>query len=138
MLHAAGVSSTARLTELRAERAARALIDVHHALETSVLDDLEVPDGTLEKLHAIRELAVIQLERLGGRVRRNGPLRLAIEAACRSYRDWTSHETGSSGELRTAEDLSVAVLRLRSALGAVPARSASGGAALAIGFEEFP
>lgn len=122
------MSTTARLNELRAQRAARALVEIHRAIDSTLLDAAPGDDET-ERLSVMRELAVMQLERLGPRVRRNETLRGAIEAACRSYRDWTEQDPGTSEEQRSADALSVSMIGLRSATGPLvplPAQPATG------------
>lgn len=111
------MSTTARLNELRAQRAARALVEIHRAIDSTFLDAAASPDDESERLSVMRELAVMQLERLGPRVRRNETLRGAIEAACRSYRAWTEHDPGTAAEQRSADALSVSMIGLRSATG---------------------
>jgi hypothetical protein len=111
------MSITARLIELRASRAARALLEIHHTIDGAILVDGSCTADQLERLSIMRELAVMQLERLGARLRRNPTLRDAIAAACRAYREWTAHEPGSAAEQRGADSLSVRVLELRSTMG---------------------
>lgn len=111
------MSTTARLNELRAHRAAQALVDIHRAIDAAWLHDLPQADEETERLCLMRELAVMQLERLSVRVRRNETLRSAIEAACRSYRAWTAEDPGTDAEQRCADALSVSMIGLRSALG---------------------
>jgi hypothetical protein len=112
---------TARLVRLRAERAARTLVEIQRAIDASVLHTaLDAPE--LEALAGLRDDTVVQLERLLGRMRRHDGLRGAIVAACRSYREWSALDPDSAPAQRLADDLSVRVLELRSALGVIVPR----------------
>lgn len=107
------MSLLARLAELRASNASCALVQLQQAIDRAVLDCSSCNDDQLEQLCILRELAVLQMERLGPRVRRNPALRNAIEAACRAYRTWGDQEGGTEDEQRTADELTVRVLELR-------------------------
>src|SRR5688500_12932814 len=99
------MSFLARLAELRASRASCALVQLQQAIERAVVDATSCNDEQLERLCILRELAVMQMEHLGPRVRRNPALRNAIEAACRSYRLWTEQDGGTDEEQHRAEEL---------------------------------
>lgn len=110
------MSLLARLAELRASRAAHALVQIQQAIDRAVVDPGSCTDDQLERLCILRELAMMQLDRLGPRVRRNRPLRDTIEAACRAYHAWGEQEAGTEQEQRIADELAVRVLELRTVL----------------------
>lgn len=113
------MSLLARLAELRASRAACALVELQQAIDRVVLDAAACTDEQLERLCILRELAVLQMESLGPRVRRNSALQSAIEATCRAYRAWSEHEGGTEREQRAADELAVRVLELRTVTAAL-------------------
>ena len=119
------MSLLARLAELRAARAACALVQLQQAIDRVVLDASACTDVQLERLCILRELAIVQMESLGPRVRRNPALQGAIEAACRAYRRWCDQDGGTDEEQSAADDLAVRVLELRTVTAALEAEEAS-------------
>lgn len=113
------MSLLARLAELRASRAACALVELQQAIDRVVLDAGACTDEQLERLCILRELAIVQMERLGPRVRRNQTLRSSIEATCRAYRQWGDEDGGTAEEQRWADELAVRVLELRTVTAAM-------------------
>ncbi|MDQ3034300.1 MAG: hypothetical protein M3Y87_17970, partial [Myxococcota bacterium] len=111
------MSLLARLAELRATRASAALVELQQAIDRAVLDTDSCSDDQLERLCILRELAVMQMETLAPRVRRNPTLRGAIEASCRAYRAWGEEDGGTDDEQRLADELAVRVLELRTVTG---------------------
>jgi hypothetical protein len=107
------MSLLARLAELRASRAASALVQLQQAIDRVVLDASACTDEQLERLCILRELAIVQMESLCPRVRRNPALQGAIEAVCRAYRAWCDQDGGTDQEHTAADDLAVRVLELR-------------------------
>jgi hypothetical protein len=105
------MSLIARLTELRAMRAACALVTVQQAIERLLRAEI-CPEEQLEKLCILRELVIGQLEQLSPRIRRCPPLRTAIDAACRAYRTWLRLDSGIDVVKHRADELSMRVKEL--------------------------
>lgn len=110
------MSLMARLRELRAIRAASALVELHQAIERTLHDDTylkeQLPEEQLEKLCILRELVIVQMEQLGPRVRRCPPLRTAMDASCRAYRAWLCLDSGIDVVKRHADELALRIKEL--------------------------
>jgi hypothetical protein len=111
------ISVTAKIAEMRAQRTARAFIDLHRAMDAAWIERGDPEEAQAARLGILRELAVMHLERLSPRLRRNGVLRAAIEATCRAYRDWSASDPGTDVEHRRADDLAVRAVQLHGVLG---------------------
>ncbi|UJR81165.1 hypothetical protein [Sandaracinus amylolyticus] len=107
------MSLLARLTELRARRVARALLEIQQGIDDCVLDPGKCDETQFERLCVLRELAMMQVEQLSRRVRRDRTLRGALEAVCRAYQSWADEEPGTEREPECADELATRIVELR-------------------------
>lgn len=110
------MSLLARLAELRARRAGRALLEIQQGIDRCVLQPGASDDAQLERLCILRELAIAQIESLTPRLRRDRTLRDALEATCRAYHAWVEQEPGTTQEPRCADQLALRILELHQAI----------------------
>lgn len=116
LLSPAHMSLLARLAELRARRAARALLEIQQGIDRCVLEPGSTDDSQVERLCILRELAIAQIEHLSRRLRRDRAFREALEATCRAYHAWAEQEPGTPAEPRCADALAVRILELHAAV----------------------
>lgn len=110
------MSLLARLAELRARRAARALLEIQQGIDRCVMQPGSSDDAQLERLCILRELAIAQIEHLARRLRRDRTFREALEATCRAYHAWVEQEPGTPKEPRCADELALRIVELHAAI----------------------